>query len=425
MGLGVVGGGVALNLLQPQRPISRKVGCPVELKKVLVRDPGQRRALTVPEELLTTDPEDLLADPKIHVLVEVIGGESPAAGYIRDALSRGKHVVTANKEVIAKHGPELIGLAAANRLNLLFEASIGGGIPIVGPLMKDLLANEIRSIHGIINGTTNYILTRMAKDRIDFGEALREAQEQGYAEADPTNDVEGSDAAYKLAVLATLAFHTRVRAEDVYREGISGLKAQDFQYAQELGYAIKLLAIAKREHGSIQVRVHPSLVPLDHILAKVDGVFNAIEVEGDMVGRVLFHGMGAGRGPTTSAVLGDLVEIARKLVSGSEPVPAMELEESVGITSIAGVTSKYYLRLNVDDRPGVLAQIAKILGDLDISIASVIQKDTDPETQTGEIVVTTHPAREDAVQESLKCMARLAVVRKIDNLLRVEDLPLN
>ena len=425
MGLGVVGSGVAAALLHPGQPVPRKAGCPIKLIKVLVKDQGKGRPLVVPAELLTTDPRDMLANPEVQVLVEVIGGESPAEQYIREALSRGKHVVTANKEVMAKHGSELIALAAAKRVNLLFEASVGGGIPIIGPLMKDFLANDIRSIHAIINGTTNYILTRMARDRIDFREALNEAQERGYAEADPTNDVDGTDAAYKLAVLATRAFHTRVHAGDVYREGITRLQAQDFRYAQELGYAIKLLAIARREEDAIQLRVHPSLVPQEHMLAKVDGVFNAIEVEGDLMGRVLFHGMGAGKNPTTSAVIGDVVEIARKLSSGSAPLLATELSESLNIAPMSDLLSKYYLRLNVADQAGVLAQIARILGDQNISIASVIQKDTDPAAQTAEIVVTTHPAQEKAMQASLVHMERLEAIPEINNLVRVEDWPIN
>ena len=425
MGLGVVGGGVARALLNPEGTVSRRVGCPVRLKKVLVRDMAKARPVDVPPELLTTEPAAILSDPDVRVLVEVIGGESPAWPYIHEALSAGKHVVTANKEVMAKHGTELTALAAARKVNLAFEASVGGGIPIVGPLMKDLLANDIRSIHAIINGTTNYILTRMARDRVDFEEALKEAQEWGFAEADPTNDVEGTDAAYKLAVLATLAFHSKVSAADVYREGISRLRAQDFRYAQELGYAIKLLAIARKADGAIQVRVHPCLLPQEHMLAKVEGVFNAIEVEGDLSGRVLFHGMGAGREPTTSAVLGDLVEIARNIYSGSEPVPASQLTGPSVVARASELISKYYLRMTVADRAGVFAQIGKVLGDMNISIASVIQKDTDPATQTAEIVVTTHPAREEAMQKSLKFLQGLEVVREINNLLRVEDMPLN
>ncbi len=423
MGLGVVGSGVALALLHPERPVQRKAGCPIRLEKVLVKDMTKTRSLSLPPGLLTTDPQDILASPDTHIVIEVMGGEYPANQYIREALSDGKHVVTANKEVMAKHGPELIALAAARKVNLLFEPSVGGGIPIVGPLMKDLLANEIHSIHAIINGTTNYILTRMARDRIDFAEALDEAQARGYAEADPTNDIDGVDAAYKLAVLATLAFHTRVRADDVYREGISRLQAQDFRYAQELGYTIKLLAIARREEDTVQVRVHPSFVPQDHMLAKVDDVFNAIEVEGDLIGRVLFHGMGAGQKPTASAVIGDVVDISRKLSSGSGPVPAARLSDSLVVAPMSDLVSRYYLRLNVADRAGVLAQIARILGDLNISIASVIQKDTEPAMQTAEIVVTTHPAQEKAMQTSLKRMERLDMIHEINNLVRVEDWP--
>ena len=421
MGLGVVGGGVAESLLHPAQLFPRKVGCPIELKKVLVRDISKRRPQYVPPELLTTDPHDILANPQVQVVVEVIGGHCPASQYIQEALAGGKHVVTANKEVMAKHGPELIALAADKKVNFLFEASVGGGIPIIGPLMKDFLANEITSVRAIINGTTNYILTRMARDKIDFRDALKEAQEHGYAEADPGNDVDGTDAAFKLAVLATLAFHTRVHADDVYREGITRLQAQDFRYAQELGYTIKLLAIARRDQDSVQVRVHPSLVPEGHMLAKVDGGFNAIEVEGDLVGRVLFHGMGAGRAPTTSAIIGDLVEIVRKLSSRTDPVPATDLNESLTVAPMSHLESRYYLRLTVSDRAGVLAQIAKILGDLNISIASVIQKDTNPSARTAEIVVTTQPAREDAMQESLERMDRLEEVREINNLVRIED----
>ena len=423
MGLGVVGGGVAQALLHPKHPSFGTVCCPIKLKKILVRDVNKARAVSVAPEFLTTDPMDILDSPEIHILVELMGGENPATDYMQQAISRGKHVVTANKEVMAKHGHELIALAAEKKVSLLFEASVGGGIPIVGPLIKDLLGNEMRSIHAIINGTTNYILTRMGRDKMDFHQALKEAQEQGYAEADPRNDIEGTDAAYKLAVLASLAFHTAIRADDVHREGISRLEAQDFRYAQELGYNIKLLAIAKREGDSLQVRVHPSFVPQEHMLAKVDGVFNAIEMEGDLVGRVLFHGMGAGRDPTTSAVLGDLVDVARKIGSGSNPLPIPELSQPLHLVPMSELRSKYYLRINVADQAGVLAQIARILGDLDISIASVIQENTDQVAQTAEIVVTTHPAREDAMQKFVKRTERLEVVREIKNLVRIEDWP--
>jgi homoserine dehydrogenase len=430
MGLGVVGGGVASALLDPDSDISRKVGRPVMLKKVLVRDAAKPRDPAIPADLITTNPEDILNDPAIQIVTEVIGGDQPATRYLTDALSGGKHVVTANKEAVAKHGPELISLAQHNNVNLLFEASVGGGIPIVGCLMSQLLANDIRSIRGIINGTTNFILTRMALDHSSFEQALSEAQQRGYAEADPTNDIEGIDAVYKLAILADLAFHHRVAPEDIFRQGITQLQTQDFRYAQELGYAIKSLAIATLEDGDIQARVYPALIPLEHMLAKVDGVYNAVEVEGSLCGKVLFHGRGAGRGPTTSAVIGDLLEIARRLdFLDSEPTPAMPdspaaaalTEKPWRIKSIDDLECKYYLRLNIADRPGVLAQIAHILGEQNISIASVLQKDTNPVAQTAEIVITTHPARESSVQKSLELASKLEVVQEISSLLRIEE----
>jgi len=429
MGLGVIGGGVATALLEQSDDISGKVGRRVKLKKILVRDATKVRDPGIPADLITTNPEEILADPGIHILAEVIGGTDPATRFLKDALAAGKHVVTANKEVVAKSGPELMSLAKQNGVSLLFEASVGGGIPIVGCLMNQLLANDIQSVHGIINGTTNYILTRMAQAHTSFPQALQEAQELGYAEADPTNDIEGIDAGYKLAILASLAFHRRFRPEDIFRQGISSLEAKDFQYAHELGYAIKPLAIAALSGGAVQARVHPALVPLDHMLAKVDGVYNAVEVKGSLCGNVLFHGMGAGREPTTSAVLGDLIEAARKLVSnpnGSSPPMSWSQEngpsgEAISISSIDGLQCKYYLRLNVADRPGVLAQIAQVLGDGNISIASVIQKDANPDNSTAELVIITHPAREASVQESLRKVLQLNVVQEVNNLLRIEE----
>ena len=429
MGLGVVGSGVATALLDQSDAISEKVGRRINLKKVLVRDAGKHQDSGIPAGLITTNPEEILADPGIQILAEVIGGTDPATRYLKDALSAGKHVVTANKEVLAKSGPELMSLAKQNGVSILFEASVGGGIPIVGCLMNQLLANDIQSVQGIINGTTNYILTRMAQAHTSFPQALQEAQELGYAETDPTNDIEGIDAVYKLSILAGLSFHRRVAPEAIFRQGISSLETKDFLYAQELGYAIKPLAIAAMSGGAVQARVHPALVPLDHMLAKVDGVYNAVEVTGSLCGNVLFHGMGAGREPTTSAVLGDLIEAARRLASnpnGSAPPMSWSQEngaagETSSVSSIDGLQSKYYLRLNVADRPGVLAQIAQVLGDGDISIASVIQKDADPHNQSAELVIITHPAREASVQESLRKVVELNVVREVNNLLRIEE----
>ena len=420
MGLGVVGGGVAKALLTGSQAMSCKVGCPVDLLHVLVRDAYRPRA-EVPASLLTTDLQDILADPHVSVVIELMGGEEPAQQYISQALQAGKHVVTANKEVMAKYGSTLMADAAERGLCLLFEASVAGGVPIISPLSKDLLANDITSIHAIINGTTNYILTRMAQNRVDFADALQEAQARGYAEADPSNDVDGTDAAYKLAILAGLAFHTRVNVQDVYREGITRLEAQDFRYAHELGYAIKLLAIATRDGDAVRARVHPSLIPEEHLLAKVDGAFNAVEVEGDLINRVVFHGPGAGRDPTTSAVLADLIDVGRRIQSGGACSQRVSFDRQLSVADMSSLVGKYYLRLQVADRPRVLAQIAQVLGEKDISLAAVLQKDSDPHTGTAEIVITTHPALELAVQDSLRQVAGLDVVQKVNNLLRIEE----
>ena len=421
MGLGVVGSGVAQTLFQKAEAIAAHVGQPVLIQRILVRDPTKGRSLEVPPHLLTSEAQDILDDPKIAIVVEVLGGEYPATDYIYAAIDKGKHVVTANKEVMAKHGPQLLARAAEQGISVLFEASVGGGIPIIGPLRKDLLANEIQSVHAIINGTTNYILTRMSKAGVDFQTALREAQALGYAEPDPTDDVEGIDAAYKLAVLATLAFHTRVKVEDVYHEGITRLEAKDFRYAQELGYTIKLLAMAKREGNALQVRVHPTFISLTHPLANVDGVFNAVEVEGDLAGKVMFHGQGAGSSATSSAVVADIVEIARGITSVVHPVMLPKQESGLVVKSIAELTTQYYLRLSVIDKAGVLAQIARILGELNVSIASVIQKETNSQEGTAEIVITTHLAQEASVQEALAQLARPSVVQEVRNFVRVEN----
>ena len=426
LGMGVVGTGVAATLLRKDAPLSDVIGRPVKLKKALVRDLSRPRDIDLPPGLLTANAEDILADPDIHILVELIGGTDPAEAYLKQGLSAGKHVVTANKEVMAKSGQELLTLARENGANLLFEASVGGGIPILGCLMNELAANDIRSIRSIINGTTNYILTRMANEGASFQQALGEAQERGYAEADPINDIEGIDAAYKLTILASLAYRRWFQPEDVYREGISKLEPQDFRYAQELGYVIKSLAIASLEDGAVQLRVHPALVPAEHMLAKVDGVYNAVEIEGSLCGRVLFHGMGAGREPTTSAVIGDVIEAAR-MIGGQKILPTGprdgEVRNRTGlpVRPMGDLQARYYIRLDVADRPGVLAQIAKVLGDGQISIAAVLQKDAQPETESAEIVITTHPARESSVQEALQVMAGLAQVRRVCNTLRIEE----
>ena len=421
LGGGVVGSGVARVLIDTGETLGELVGRPLSLEGVLVRDAAKRRPNGPPADLLTTEAGDILDNPRVDVVVEVMGGQQPALDYLLRSISAGKHVVTANKEVMARHGPDLLARALDRGVRVLFEASVAGGTPIIAPLTRDLAANEVVAIRAIINGTTNYILTRMAQQGVDFDAALAEAQELGYAEADPTSDIEGRDAAYKLAVLATLSFRARVRDTDVHQEGISRLTARDFLYAGELGYAIKLLAIAGKEGGAVQARVHPAFVPQNVMIAKVDGVLNAVEIETDLAGRVLFHGIGAGSMPTASAVVADIIDAARSLAGETAPPLALNLSEDVRIRPMSELETKYYLRLSVADRPGVLAQIAGVLGAMDISIASVIQKEADEVAQTAEIVLMTHRAREASMQQALRMLEDLEVVAAVGNMVRVEE----
>ncbi len=421
LGMGVVGGGVARVLSEKAGRLGALVGSSLALEGALVRDSSKGRSYDLPQHLITTNVEDILENPRVEIIVEVMGGQDPALDYILKAISLGKHVVTANKEVMARHGPDILTLARKKGVRVLYEASVAGGTPIIAPLLRDLVANEILTITAIINGTTNYILTKMANEGVDFDAALREAQALGYAESDPTNDVEGIDAAYKLAILSTLAFRARVKDTDVHREGITDLRARDFVYARELGYAIKLLAIASQENGAVQVRVHPAFVPADVMIAKVDGVLNAVEIETDLAGRVLFNGPGAGSMATTSAVIADIVDIARDIVGDVTPPVPMELSEDVRIRPIAELETKYYLRLIVADRPGVFARIARVLGDADISIASVIQKETDDVARRAEIVLMTHRARESSMQDAIRLLTDLDVVNEVGNMVRVEE----
>ncbi len=422
LGLGTIAGQVAKVLLEKTDLLAEQVGCPVILRKIKVlpahleKDPARR----LPPELLTTDENQLFADPSIDIVVEAIGGENPALEYLQRAMSSGKHVVTSNKEVIAKHGAALKTLARQYGVGLRYEGSVGGGIPLIAPFKYDLVANEIKGIFAIINGTTNYILTRMSREGIDFPAALKSAQELGYAEADPVNDIEGIDANYKLAILSSLAFQTDVRPEDIHREGISRISRRDFQYARELGYAIKLLAIAKQIDDAIEVRIHPALIPEDSFLAKVDGVYNAVLVEGDLAGKVLFFGEGAGALATSSAVIADVISSARDVVLGISDRATVKLDSGKKIIPMADIETQYYLRINVADHPGVLARISTVFGDHLISISSVLQKEVDEETQTAEVVIMTHPAREKAMQETLQKLGQLDVVKEISNFIRVE-----
>ena len=420
LGLGTVGSGVARVLRDKASSLAEQAGASLVLKKVLERDITKPRALKLEPRMLANHIDEVIADPEVDIVIEVIGGEHPALEYIKQAITNGKHVVTANKEVIAKYGYELLSLAQKHNVGLRYEASVGSGIPLISPFQQDLAANDISAIYAILNGTTNYILTRMSQEGLDFSLALKQAQELGYAEANPANDIEGIDAAYKLAILSSLAFHTAVKPQDIYCEGVSRLQVSDFRYAKEFGYAIKLLAIAKRADEAIELRVHPVFIPEDSQLAKVNGVYNAIQVEGDLAGRLVFYGQGAGALPASSAIIADVLTIARNICHGVTNVPKVELNQKLLVKPMTNIKTRYYFRLNVADRPGVLAQISKVLGDNSISISSVIQKESNPISQTAVIVIMTHPAEEKAVQKALGEIRQLTVVKEISNFIRVE-----
>ncbi|MDE2836892.1 MAG: homoserine dehydrogenase [Chloroflexota bacterium] len=422
LGAGTVGAGVAQTLAAKADALSRYAGRRLQLAGVLVRDTGKPRPALPPGVLLTSDPAALPVADNVDIVVEVMGGEQPALGCIESALRSGKHVVTANKQVMALHGPELLALAAEHGVTLAFEASVGGGIPIIGPLVRDLAGNRITGVNAVINGTTNYMLTRMAKEGASYEDALLEAQRNGYAEPDPSDDVDGRDAAYKLAILSTLAFRCTVREPDVYREGIRQLDVADFVYARDLGYVIKLLAASRLHDGAVQARVHPAFLHEQHPLAKVDGVYNAVELEGDLVGWAMFQGPGAGASPTTSAIIGDVLAIVRASASGGATPPYPDVRERVPILPVAELETKYYLRLRAYDKPGVMAQITGVLGEMGVSLASIIQKEVPEDAGTpAEVVIITHKARESAVQEAVRQLEALSVVYGALKLVRIED----
>jgi homoserine dehydrogenase len=420
LGLGTVGSGVAEVLATRADSLAEQAGLPIILKKVLEIDLSKRYPAELGPNLLTTHPEEVLSHSEVDIVIELIGGEHPATEYMKQAIANGKHVVTANKEVIAKHGYELFSLARKHNTDIRYEASVGSGIPLISPFQQDLAANRISAIHAILNGTSNYILTRMAQEGLDFAATLKQAQKLGYAEADPANDIEGIDAAYKLVILSNLAFQAKFVPQDVYCEGIANIAARDFLYAREFGYAIKLLAIAKRDDDKVEMRVHPVFIPRDSQLAKVDGVYNAVEVETDLAGKLVFYGEGAGALRASSAVVADVLAIARNIYRGVNNVPELRLNQRVTVKPMSEVKTRYYLRLNVPDSPGVLGQISKVLGDNSISISSVIQKESDLAAQTAVLVIMTHPAEEKGVQKALKQLRQLPVVNEVSNFIRVE-----
>jgi homoserine dehydrogenase len=421
VGLGTVGSGVVEILRRHREDFERRAGVGVELVRFADRNPGRAAELCIDAVAFTTDAAELIADPRVEIVIELIGGTGAAKDVVLAALKAGKSVVTANKALMASSGQEVMDAAAAAGVDIMFEASVGGGIPIIGPLKHSLVSNEIVSVAGIVNGTTNYMLTRMADDGLDYATALAEAQAKGFAEADPSADVDGLDAAAKIAILASIAFNSRVTVDRVPVEGIRGITPVDIAYADEMGYAIKLMAIARRTPSGIDVRVHPTMIPLSHPLAGVSGVYNAIYVTGDAVGETMFFGEGAGSLPAASAVVGDVIEVARHIRSGCLNLVGCTCNEQLAVRDIAALETAYFIRFAVADRPGVLASVASKFGDHGVSIESVIQKRV-CESGDAEIVYVTHLASEGAVRAALDEIAALDVVTEVSSVIRVENL---
>ena len=417
LGCGIVGSAVCRQLQDNGDAIARRTGMRLELGAIAVRSLAKDRDCSVPKSLFTTDPASVVSDPDIHVVVEVIGGIEPARTLILEALQSGKPVVTANKELISTLGSELFRAAASTRTDLLFEAAVGGGIPIIRPLRDSLAGESVARVVGILNGTTNFVLTRMWEEGRSLHDAVAEAQELGYAERDPSADIEGYDAAAKTAILASIAFDTRITQGDVYREGISRITPSDMKFADRLGYVIKLLSIAELSGGEVQARVHPSMIPKSHPLASVRDSFNAIFVEGEHVGELMFFGRGAGGGPTATSVLADILEAARHLRFGGQ-APSVDSTRKLPIRSFDETCTQYYLLLEVVDRPGVLAKIASCFGAHGVSIASVWQEG---HGEAAQLVIVTHTAREKDFQATLHDLKALDVVSGVISVLRVED----
>jgi homoserine dehydrogenase len=430
IGLGTVGAGVVKVLQENNDLITCRLGARIKLGKIAVRDLSAPRRVKVDPSLLTQNVRDILEDPEIQIVIELIGGYEPAKSFILSAIKAGKHVVTANKALLAESGREIFQIAEEMGVDIGFEASVGGGIPIIRSLREGFTANHIEEIFGIINGTANYILTEMTEKKEDFQVVLRKAQEMGLAEADPTLDIEGIDAASKIAILTYLAFGVEVKLDQIYTEGISGITPMDIDYAANFGYKIKLLAIAKKVQDALEVRVHPTMLPYDNPLAKVEGAFNAIYVKGDVVGPSLLYGKGAGMMPTASAVVGDIIELGRNILKGiHNRVPLwMDRESGTGdckfmkypIRQPDEFSSRYYLRFTVIDRPGVLSKISGVLGNYGISIASVLQKERHP-VDSVPVVILTHTAFERDVKKALSEIDSLPIVRGKTVLIRVEQ----
>jgi len=424
LGLGTVGAGVAKVLASHGEELEEKIGASIVLRAIVDKDiTSPRSGLTLSELPLSTDTAAVLDDPEIDIVIELIGGLEPAREFILRALANGKHVVTANKALLATHGKELYAEAIRQGRMLSFEAAVAGGIPIIRAVKEGLASNRISSLYGIVNGTCNYILTKMTDEGREFNPVLTEAQTQGYAESDPTFDVEGTDSAHKLQILATLAFRTSVKLEKIYVEGISSITPQDISLATEMGYRIKLLAIAKSSDGELELRVHPTMIPEKTPMAAVSGVFNAIFLNGDTVDDLMFYGRGAGQMPTASSVCADIIEIARRLATDHPAVPQdlpILRKNPLKLKPMEEVQSAYYLCVSVLDQPAVLAQITGILGHHKISISSVIQK-WRHHAKAVPVVMMTHLAREGSMQNALREINKLDVVVSETRMIRVEE----
>ena len=416
LGMGTVGGGIYEIIEKQKEEMPFKIGAALEVVKVLVRNKA-KYADRIPAEKLTDVWEDVIGDDSIDIVVEVMGGIEPARTYIKAALEKGKHVVTANKDLMAMHGHELLELAGEHHCDLLFEAAVAGGIPIIRPLKQCLAGNNITEIMGIINGTTNFILTKMKEDGMDFGEALQLATDLGYAEADPTADIEGYDAGRKLAIMASIAFHTSVTFDDVFTEGITKITAKDMRYAKEMGCSIKLLGIAKNTETGIEVKVHPTMIPENHPLAAVNDSFNAVFVHGDAVDDAMFYGRGAGALPTGSAVVGDIMDVARNMLFHCNGRIGCSFDKNLPIKQIGDTTSRYYIRMRLEDRAGTLAAMAGVFAENDASIAILLQKETIE--NDAEIVVVTHDVAEKKFMDALKKFSSMEMVKEISSIIRV------
>lgn len=427
IGFGNIGAGVVKLLRENADVVRNKVGTGIVLKRIADLDITSDRGVAVDAEILTTDVNEIFNDPEISVVIELIGGYEPAKSFVLKAIEKGKHIVTANKALLALHGDEIYAAAARRGVEVQFEASVGGGIPVLTAIKSNLAANRFGGVFGIMNGTCNYILTRMTQEGADFAEVLQAAQDLGYAEPDPTFDIEGVDTAHKLAVLVSLCFGTRIDFNSIYTEGITSISGLDVKFAKDFGYRIKLLAIGKLSDGQVEVRVHPTMIPLHNPLADVNGVFNAIRLTGDFVGPVMFYGRGAGQNPTASAIVGDLIGLARSIQAGAgrRMAPLGFLDASVAtlpVKSMTEIVSKYMLRFSALDQPGVLGAIAGSLGKHGISIESMVQTAHEADDSAPvPIVIMTHEAREGSVRQALAEIDQLDIICQKTAFIRIED----